>query len=266
MAAFDSSENRWHLYFVGYRASEDYKLNHKHFYDQFDGAIFHMISTVPGELGIGGPYEDAGEVMDQETYGDFNSMLDSWEGDHGVDMFFPFQSFDGSWLAIYGSEFGRAPHFCDPVCRQVSLARLDGPGLRSGRWSRLHGGPLDASFRPARPGIENPVVTRTAGGNFLTAIYHIYDPGTVGISFSEDGLTWRRQSDDVHLRRSGSGPGFCDDDVTTAGGLVPEPSQGPGWYSVMYTAGGGGAGSGSGGGVMCRAYLVNLAEIGESLA
>eukprot|EP01052_Picozoa_sp_SAG31_P044332 SAG31_NODE_7688_length_1617_cov_1.179183_2_plen_140_part_00 len=37
-------------------------------------------------------------------------------------MFFPFQLEDGSWLALYGSEMGRFPHF--NLTRQVGLAKF----------------------------------------------------------------------------------------------------------------------------------------------
>ena len=59
------------------------------------------MSTVQGENGIAGPYRDVGPVLDQEYLGGFDPDIDVWEGDHGVDMFFPFQLDDGSWLALY---------------------------------------------------------------------------------------------------------------------------------------------------------------------
>ena len=39
-----------------------------------------------------------------------------------VSVFFPFQLDDGSWLALYGSELGRFPHF--NRTRQVGLAKF----------------------------------------------------------------------------------------------------------------------------------------------
>ena len=71
MAAYDAVDERWHLFYVAYRASPAYRTplglyrNPKtnkpqalHFYTQFDGEIWHSISTVKGEKGISGPYRD----------------------------------------------------------------------------------------------------------------------------------------------------------------------------------------------------------------
>lgn len=231
-------------------------------YTQFDGEIWHAVSTVKGENeGIGGPYRDVGSVLDQEDKGvlksaktclsnlyadrknelafagGFQPDKDSWEGDHGVDMFYPFQLSNGTWLALFGSEMGRFPHF--ELRRQVGLAVLTPSkvptttcslikqvseekcvegvsfgcqgsgenrtlwtkgcrgtfqcgksvvsfdhgdaspmpceqGTFAGEWSRLsHLNPLDSGFRPAAPGIENPVVTRSTDGDWWIAVYHV---------------------------------------------------------------------------------------------
>eukprot|EP01047_Picozoa_sp_COSAG01_P044155 COSAG01_NODE_3971_length_5480_cov_21.700242_3_plen_353_part_00 len=94
-----------------YRDPRTHKPQALHAYTQFDGEIYHAKSTVKGEHGIAGPYEDVGPVLNQEDLGGFDPNVDTWEGDHGCDMFFPFQLDDGSWLALYGSEMGRFPHF-----------------------------------------------------------------------------------------------------------------------------------------------------------
>lgn len=268
MAAFDRVTDRWHLFYIAYRASPDYQIplglydnTAAHFYVAWDGMAYHAMSSVPGEGGIGGPYEDVGPAMDQESYGGFDAGKDAWEGDMGVSMFFPFQLDDGTWLATYGSEFGRFPHYCNPVCRQIGLARWQGSGGlgADGHFSRLHEfGPLDAGFRPASPGIENPVVVKITNGSTYVAVYHVYVPGAMGVSYSNDGLHWTRQEGDLIIGMGGQGETYCSSDVTTVNGLVPEPSQGAGVYSVMYTAGGGG--DGGGGGAICRGYIANVAE------
>ena len=134
-------------------------------------------------------------------------------------------------------------------------------GAFAGEWSRLsHLNPLDAGFRPAAPGIENPVVTRSSDGEWWIAVYHvrpplcpslslslraasmpagccpapplqrltalpcplqIYTGPTVGVSFSRDGIHWTPQQGDLRL-----GDSYCGDTVTTACGLVPEPQKG----------------------------------------
>jgi len=121
-------------------------------------------------------------------------------------------------------------------------------------------GPLDAGFRPARPGIENPVVVQTPDGAAWVAVYHVYVPGAIGVSYSRDGVNWTRQQGDLILVEGDEHAGYCSKDITTVNGLVPEPRLGKGVYSVMYTAGGGGASKGSNDGVICRGYIFNTAE------
>lgn len=273
MAAFNEEDDRWHLFYVAYRASPDYTIKlglynntALHYYVQWDGMINHAVSMTPGEGGLGGPFEDVGPVLDQETHGGFDVSLDSWEGDHGVDMFFPFQLDNGTWAALYGSEFGRFPNFCEPACRQVGLALWEDKARfslqDSGRMRRVREvSPLDRGFRDPIPGVENPVVTKTMDGSAFIAVYHVYTPGAIGVSYSEDGVHWTRQDGDLMLRFAGSGADYCSTDVTTACGLVPEPSLGRGVYSVMYTAGAAGAAPGTENpGVVCRGYLENVAE------
>jgi hypothetical protein len=96
VASYDKDSELWHLFYVAYRASPAYrtplglyrdpKTNKPmklHYYTQYDGEIWHAISTVKGESGIAGPYRDVGAVMDQEDLGNFSPEKDSWEGDHG---------------------------------------------------------------------------------------------------------------------------------------------------------------------------------------
>lgn len=273
MAAFDKEDDRWHLFYVAYRASPDYTIKlglynntALHYYVQWDGMIAHAVSTTPGEGGLGGPYEDVGPVLDQEQNGGFDVSLDSWEGDHGVDMFFPFQLDNGTWAALYGSEFGRFPNFCEPACRQVGLAVWEDDakfGLaKSGKIRRVREvSPMDKAFRDPIPGVENPVVAKTMDGSAFIAMYHVYTPGAIGVSYSEDGVHWTRQEGDLVLKFAGNGTEYCSLAVTTACGLVPEPSMGKGVYSVMYTAGASGGTTGEENpGVICKGYLENVAE------
>ena len=394
MAAFDKATDTWHLFYVAYRASPAYRTplglyrdpkTHKpqalHAYTQFDGEIYHAVSTVRGERGISGPYKDIGPVLDQEDLGGFDPDVDTWEGDHGCDsecgnitdtlslcadqcnvishcaVFFPFQLDDGSWLALFGSELGRFPHFwrtrqvglakftpssnstaaknqckllkqysaetcvegtnfgCNPenqtfwwVLPPPSLAHFLHPSTRlrghrvfpspspppcrakgcrgkfqcgraqvscgatshhppscelscqagafSGNWTRLSElNPLDAGFRPATPGIENPVVVRSQDKQWWISVYHIYTGATIGVSYSQDGLHWVRQAGDLQL-----GDSFCGDSVTTACGLVPEPSKGKGVYSLLYTASGKCSSGLCESENVCRAFLINTAE------
>jgi len=127
----------------------------------------------------------------------------------------------------------------------------------AGTWTRLSAlNPLDSGFRPASPGIENPVVVRTSDGAWWVAVYQICEgSASVGVSWSRDGVTWTPQRGDVQL-----GNAFCGDTVTTACGLVAEPSKGKGVYSLLYTALGACSSGTCSSENVCRAYLINTAE------
>jgi hypothetical protein len=92
-------------------------------------------------------------------------------------------------------------------------------------------------------------------GKWWIAVYHIYTGPTVGVSYSPDGIHWTAQEGDLRL-----GNGFCGDSVTTACGLVPEPTKGKGVYSLLYTANGKCTKTDCSSENVCRAYLVNAAE------
>ena len=66
---------------------------------------------------------------------------------------------------------------------------------------------------------------------------------------------WTRQEGDLQL-----GDAYCGNSVTTACGLVPEPSKGKGVYSLLYTASGTCSTKTCDHENVCRAYLVNEAE------
>ena len=104
------------------------------------------------------------------------------------------------------------------------------------------------------------MVVRSQDGNWWLSVYHIYTGPTIGVSYSRDGLHWTRQPGDLYL-----GSQYCGGTVTTACGLVPEPTKGRGVYSLLYTAEGScGSGTCQSENV-CRAYLINTAEaVGES--
>ena len=66
---------------------------------------------------------------------------------------------------------------------------------------------------------------------------------------------WTRQEGDLRL-----GDAYCGNSVTTACGLVPEPTKGKGVYSLLYTASGTCSTKTCDHENVCRAYLVNEAE------
>eukprot|EP01047_Picozoa_sp_COSAG01_P044154 COSAG01_NODE_3971_length_5480_cov_21.700242_2_plen_204_part_00 len=144
---------------------------------------------------------------------------------------------------------GAPPHppSCDLSCDAGAFA---------GHFTRLSTlNPLDDGFRPAKPGIENPVVVRSQDNKWWIAVYHIYTGATIGVSYSKDGLHWTRQEGDLRL-----GTAYCGDVVTTACGLVPEPSKGKGVYSLLYTASGKCSSGTCESESVCQAYLINAPE------
>ena len=80
----------------------------------------------------------------------------------------------------------------------------------------------------------------------------------MGVSFSRDGINWIPQHGDLRL-----GSEYCGDTVTTACGLVPEPTKGKGVYSLLYTASGTCSSGKCDHENVCRAYLINELEAEE---
>ena len=99
------------------------------------------------------------------------------------------------------------------------------------------------------------MVVRTSDDQWWVAVYHIYTGATVGVSWSRDGVNWTPQQGDVEL-----GSAFCGGIVTTACGVVAEPSKGAGVYSLVYTASGACSSGTCHGENVCRAYMINTAE------
>src|SRR5262245_39277216 len=78
LPVWDDTERRWNLFYVAYKSKPGdgsaFTLN-------YEGRIWRARSTVSGEQGISGPYEDLGVVMEPGP----TSM--SWEGLQGTDSF-----------------------------------------------------------------------------------------------------------------------------------------------------------------------------------
>ena len=93
LPVWDDGEERWNLFYVAYRSKPGdgtaFTLN-------YEGRIWRAQSTVRGESGISGPYEDLGVVMEP------GSQSMSWEGLQGTDSFFPWHV-GKDWYAMYGS-------------------------------------------------------------------------------------------------------------------------------------------------------------------
>ncbi len=207
LPVWDDGDGRWNLFYVAYRSKPGdgtaFTLN-------FEGRIWRARSTVRGEQGISGPYEDLGVVMEPGRA----SM--SWEGLQGTDSFFPWHVGD-SWYAMYGSaqsEHMPIKHWLVGLARSTSLG---GPWTRVTAASPL---PLESTF------IENPIVTKAARGWF--AVYDTNAADAIGVAWSADGVTWSKGEALVVQPTHGA----WAKDVRTPLGLVDE---GGGNYTVFYT-------------------------------
>lgn len=212
MVVFDEGDGRWNLFYVAYRPGDAAGSKH------FDGRIWRAVSATPGRSGIAGPYQDVGVIMQPDT------DSQAWEGQQGVDSFFPWWS-GTEWLAFYGSH-----NFQPPGPWLVGLARAP---VLAGPWSRCRGNPspIETQF------IENPIVIRHANG--FIAIYDScgdgggYQPDArhIGYATSTDGIHWSAGRRAV--LQPATGTGQWSEDMRTPLGLISEPD---GTFTVPYTA------------------------------
>jgi len=209
LPVYDPKEGRWDLFYVAYQAAPDtaheWLTNH-------EGRVWRAVSQTPGPDGIGGPYQDAGVILQR------GKDSDSWEGLQGTDSFFPY-SLDDRWCAFYGSAHTESL----PISLwQVGLATapdLSGPWTRSTQFNPLK---VEPRF------IENPIVSRLADGTYV-AVYDTKEANSIGYTFSSDGIHW---SAGQHLLVQ-SGKGVWSNDVRTPLGLVEE---GKDTFTLFYTA------------------------------
>ena len=214
MAVFNDEEDRWNLFYIAYTPGQGEREGlHMH------GKIWRAVSATPGRGGIGGPYRDAGIILQPDAYSQ------PWEGQQGTDSFFPWQA-GGKWYAFYGS------HQHWPVGPWL-VGLAEAPRL-AGPWTRcqdLNPSPIEPVF------IENPLVTKV--GTHYVAVYDNCAPGDTyipegrhgGYSVSTDGIHWPKGGD-LPLQPA-SGPAQWSEDLRTPLGLIPEDD---GTFTILYTA------------------------------
>lgn len=208
MPIYDNTSGRWNLFYVAYRSKPS---TADAWYENYEGKIWRAVSAKADLAGIGGPYENAGIVMEP------GAASDAWEGLQGTDSFFPFEA-GGHWLAFYGSaRTERLPVSFWGVGLAMS-ERLDDGWTRL---SALNPVPIDKTW------VENPVVTRLPDGLYIALFDGGPDHGTFGYSVSEDGTKWSK-GEYVHFPQ-----GNWIKDVRTPLGLIPEAD---GAYAIYYTA------------------------------
>jgi len=177
MPAWDEGSNRWQLYYVMY-----YAFGPAHPQDpNWGGQIMRAVSSQAGADGIGGPYVDAGVVLQPDN------SSQPWEGLTGTDSISPpFLLPDNStWAAFYGSagSMGQKNGL-------VTAPSLQGP------FERVRPSSL-VDFNNGTT--ENPVVTYLAPQRLYVAVFDSlkHDPQGksqqfrgFGIAWSKDGLHW----------------------------------------------------------------------------
>lgn len=163
-------------------------LPHSVRYNNFDGQIYHAISTVAGPRGIAGPYHDLGVVLRPDN------MSQSWEGLQGTDSISPPFVKPGSnppqLLAFYGSCHAESPPPApyNPGRWNVglaSLASINSSFLRE-PFSTIN--PVDFNHGYA----ENPIVTWAPKHQLLLAVFDSLNTESqgFGLAVSSDGLNW----------------------------------------------------------------------------
>ncbi len=209
LPVYDPKEGRWNLFYVAYQAAPDtaerWLTNH-------EGRIWRAVSAAPGEDGIGGPYQDAGIVMQR------GKDSDPWEGLQGTDSFFPYLVGD-RWYALYGSAHTEKL----PLSSwQVGLATA--PSL-AGPWKRC------SEFNPLKVEkrfMENPIVSQLSDGTYI-AVYDTDAPAAIGYTLSSDGTHWLPGQSLIVQEGSGA----WATEVRTPLGLIDE---GNGLFTLFYTA------------------------------
>lgn len=170
MPVYNSSEQRWNLFYVAYRSKPNVLPA---WYINYDGELVRAVSQTKGRPGIDGPYRDADVILRP------GAGSDKWEGLQGDDSVSPYPA-DGRWFTFYGSsDTGKALHSW-----QVGLASA--PEL-SGPWKRC------SALNPVPLGhfVENPIVTKI--GDTYVAIYDDLNPEqaqSMGYTASLDGVHW----------------------------------------------------------------------------
>ncbi len=180
MPFFNEKEDRWNLFYVGYKSKPD---SGGMWFGNYEGRIFRAVSKTMGMDGIGGPYENANLILEP------GKESDAWEGLQGTDSFFPYQASDGKFYGFYGSaqtQFKPIPAW------QIGLASADSP---EGPWKRR------SELNPIDNGLcftENPVVTKLDNGLYVTVVDAGSDSSALGRSafgyfWSGDGIHWSRE-------------------------------------------------------------------------
>lgn len=219
---FDEKRDRWTLFYVAYRGGDPDKGEARNL--DYEGTIRRATSDVAGRSGLNGKFVDDGvEIMRPDA------RSTAWEGQQGVDSFFPYRVGE-KWVALHGSHNHVPP---SPWLVGVET----GNSLTANHWTRVptqQPSPIETLF------IENPIVFQLPNKHFI-AVYDANNYPTqpdiapnagnsVGYSISSDGIVWHQGRALVVQTKPGND---WSSDARTPMGLVPEED---GTFTLLYSA------------------------------
>ena len=195
---YDSTAERWHLFYVGYHSwcssPDDVTCAPVIYRGNVNGTIYHATSATPGLQGIGGPYTNDTAVLHCGEGGNIKCPDYSL----GFNSMHPYGPVDGKWFALLGGGGGASGIFF------VSAPDLAGP------WTVGDGATFLDPRPPHRPMyVENPVVNpvpAALGGGFICMVdceLGGLDSSSFCISYSANGTDWSPQLQAVPV------PGGC---------------------------------------------------------
>jgi len=194
---FDEIADCWRLFYVAYHHEPEPAIGYHH----RKGRIVMRSSAHKGRRGIAGPYTDPVVVLKPDKHSQ------SWEGDQGVDSFFPYKVGD-RWLGLYGS--AKTETLPAKACTFWGVGIAEAHNLH-GLWSRLpEGNPLSLKFGSRNQYdcmSENPLIFQLAGDlwigvmDYVSGIWgretgfvpvnpEIPEDNSIPYIYSRDGLHW----------------------------------------------------------------------------
>jgi hypothetical protein len=174
MPYYNKDEGRWNLFYVAYKSQPNNDIARLH---NYEGRIWRAVSGVPGEKGYGGPYKDAGVILEPDAESEI------WEGLGGTNSFYAYEA-NSRFYAFYGSchLLHVGPRFW--AAGLASAPTLAGPWKRCPELSPLEAG---TNF------VENLIVTKLDDGSYIG----VFDcggrrGGGFGYILSKDGVHWSK--------------------------------------------------------------------------
>jgi hypothetical protein len=174
MPFYNKEEGRWNMFYVSYKCMPNTDkillVNH-------EGRVWRVVSETPGEKGYGGPYKDAGIVLEPGPYSDV------WEGLQGCDSYYIYEA-NNRYYAFLGTAKNIKSQRNFLGVGLASAPKMAGPWVRCSDLNPVNG---HERF------IENPIVTNLDDGTYLAIFdYASCGDGGFGYMLSKDGVHWSK--------------------------------------------------------------------------